>query len=133
MVTAILRDEPGEVYDAATRQATVTSTTCDVTSPGVYSTKEQKINKEKSANRKTMRERGGKKFQLASWNQFHLFTVPDVSETRGRWYQFCYLDTDGPVPYHRVLATAEVCVKQLGVRGRGGCKCTSGMQPRKCF
>ena len=83
MVTAILRDKPGAVSDAATHQAAVTSTTCGVVSAGVYSTKGQKLNKQKSANRKTRRETGGKKFQLVSWNQFHLFIVSNVSETRG--------------------------------------------------
>ena len=91
------------MFDSAIRQAAVTSTPCGVASLGGCSTKGQKHNKQKSANKKTRRERGGKKFQLESWNQFHLFIVSNVSETQGIWYYFCYLDTDGPGPYHRVL------------------------------
>ena len=86
MVTAILRNKPGAVYDAATRQAAVTSIPCGVASLGGCSTKGQKHNTQKSANRKTRRGKGGKKFQLASWNRFHLFIVSNISETRGRWH-----------------------------------------------
>ena len=66
MITAILRDEPGTVYDAATRQATVTSTPCGVASPGVYSTKGQK-----SINRSPPIERQGGKEEERNYSWRH--------------------------------------------------------------
>ena len=82
MATAVLRDEPGTVYDAATRQAAVTylnSLRC--CEPGSLFHQRTKINQQKSADRETRRERGGEKFQLASWNVRSLLNCSGPVET----------------------------------------------------